>query len=168
MYVVTVSTGTYQADKSRVDAMTAEAWAAVLAAVDPLTESALPSLGKMKSGEYWSFAAVVTLPEAKILCDALGTMEVSRIRGLYSEHTPQQILNDASLYERAKTDITISVAGGVALPNVATVTYLEDCCTDVLQKHLDDGWRILAVCPPNDARRPTYIVGHAEPGRRGP
>lgn len=39
------------------------------------------------------------------------------------------------------------------------VQVLEDCCTDVLQKNLDFGWRILCVCPPNAARRPDYIMG---------
>ncbi len=39
------------------------------------------------------------------------------------------------------------------------VTHLDDACTDELQRHIDDGWRILAVCPPNAARRPDYILG---------
>lgn len=39
------------------------------------------------------------------------------------------------------------------------VMVLTDCCTDELQSMLNDGWRILAVCPPNSARRPDYVVG---------
>ena len=39
------------------------------------------------------------------------------------------------------------------------VMHLDDACTDELQEQLDDGWRILAVCPPNAARRPDYILG---------
>jgi hypothetical protein len=39
------------------------------------------------------------------------------------------------------------------------VTYLEDACTNNVQNYLDDGWRILAVCPPNAQRRPDYIFG---------
>lgn len=39
------------------------------------------------------------------------------------------------------------------------VTVLDDCCTDVVQDHLNEGWRIIAVCPPNAARRPDYILG---------
>jgi hypothetical protein len=27
----------------------------------------------------------------------------------------------------------------------------EDCCTDNLQRRLNEGWRILCVCPPNAA-----------------
>ena len=26
---------------------------------------------------------------------------------------------------------------------------------------LDDGWRILAICPPNSQRRPDYILGRS-------
>jgi len=43
------------------------------------------------------------------------------------------------------------------------VTHLDDCCTDELQGYLDQGWRILAVCPPNAQRRPDYILGRATP-----
>jgi len=56
----------------------------------------------------------------------------------------------------------------IAIPDlgllvVNEVTHLDDCCTDDLQRHLDDGWRLLAVCPPNAARRPDYILGRRSP-----
>lgn len=41
--------------------------------------------------------------------------------------------------------------------------WLEDACTEELQARLDDGWRILAVCPPNAQRRPDYILGRHNP-----
>lgn len=49
------------------------------------------------------------------------------------------------------------------LPNIALmmfnkVTWLEDACTQDLQRHLDEGWRMVAVCPPNGVRRPDYIL----------
>lgn len=55
----------------------------------------------------------------------------------------------------------ISVAN-VGLMQIRYVDVLEDACTNDLQRKLDDGWRILAVCPPNDTRRPTYIIGQFE------
>lgn len=67
-----------------------------------------------------------------------------------------------------RTEASEAIAGGnvinVHVPNAALltyneVTYLEDSCTDRLQSHLDDGWRILAVCPPHAQRRPDYILG---------
>lgn len=56
----------------------------------------------------------------------------------------------------------------IAIPDIGllkmrAVTVKEDFCTDALQDLLDEGWRILAVCPPNAARRPDYILGHADP-----
>lgn len=39
---------------------------------------------------------------------------------------------------------------------------LEDCCTDQLQTSMDDGWRIVAVCP-QAQRRPDYIMGRWNP-----
>lgn len=47
----------------------------------------------------------------------------------------------------------------LALLSINEVTYLEDACTDQVQEHLDEGWRMLAVCPPNAQRRPDYIFG---------
>jgi len=47
----------------------------------------------------------------------------------------------------------------IGLLHMNDVMVLDDACTDNLQDHLNDGWRILAVCPPNAARRPDYILG---------
>lgn len=49
------------------------------------------------------------------------------------------------------------------LPAVDKVMVLEDACTDKLQEHLEEGWRIIAVCPQRDQRRPDYILGKAPP-----
>lgn len=42
---------------------------------------------------------------------------------------------------------------------VDQVKVLEDCCTDSLQRRLEEGWRILAICPQPHQRRPDYILG---------
>lgn len=47
----------------------------------------------------------------------------------------------------------------IGLLTVRKVKILEDCCTDVLQQELDEGWSLIAVCPPNAVRRPDYILG---------
>lgn len=57
-----------------------------------------------------------------------------------------------------ETKYQISVPN-VGLLAVDTVEVLENCCTHELQQWLNRGWRILAICPPNDARRPDYVVG---------
>jgi hypothetical protein len=55
-----------------------------------------------------------------------------------------------------KVGVHISDLGLLA---VKQATWLEDACTEELQKYLDEGWRILAVCPQPDKRRPDYILG---------
>lgn len=74
-------------------------------------------------------------------------------RGEWDKHhqvTPAE-LKDAQAIQIAVPD--------QALMYIDEVTNLDDCCTDFLQDHLEKGWRILAVCPPNAARRPDYILG---------
>ena len=79
---------------------------------------------------------------------------MTRLRGLMS--------NSRDL---AQTVYQISVSG-VGLLQIAAIIVEEDACTDGIQDLLDAGWRILAVCPPNDARRPSYVLGHAERSMR--
>jgi hypothetical protein len=55
----------------------------------------------------------------------------------------------------------------VHVPNIGLlaideVKVVEDSCTDSLQRDLDEGWRIVAVCPPNGVRRPDYIMGRTK------
>lgn len=50
----------------------------------------------------------------------------------------------------------------IGLLAIDEVQLEEDCCTDVLQRRLNEGWRILCICPPNAARRPDYILGRTK------
>jgi hypothetical protein len=50
----------------------------------------------------------------------------------------------------------------LGLLRVSKVELLQDACTDDLQAHLDRGWRILAICPQPNQRRPDYIIGCME------
>ena len=89
----------------------------------------------------------------------------------------QEVWNYISVVERL-TDPNISIAsiadkkpdggtynqlvnvavGGSTLP-IDVVKVVEDYCTDQLQKELDSGWRIVAVCVQPNQRRPDYILG---------
>lgn len=68
-------------------------------------------------------------------------------------------------------DLQTGTAVQIAVPDMALMYIDEVCvetdlCTDALQGLLDEGWRILAVCPPNSQRRPDYILGrrkHKDP-----
>lgn len=78
--------------------------------------------------------------------------------------------------EMKLTKHDMAVAGTVVqvhIPNIGLlamneVKVLDDACTDSLQEALDEGWSILAVCPPNAQRRPDYILGRANAHRRIP
>ncbi len=59
-----------------------------------------------------------------------------------------------------KCDVHI---GGGLLMTVNETLLMEDSCTDVLQRELNSGWRILAVNVQNDGRRPDYVLGRYNP-----
>lgn len=48
---------------------------------------------------------------------------------------------------------------GNALLAIDEVFVAEDLCTDALGTYLEEGWRIVAVCPQPDQRRPDYVLG---------
>lgn len=48
---------------------------------------------------------------------------------------------------------------GFPLTAVGETMLLADSCTDALQEKLAGGWRILAIQPQPDQRRPDYILG---------
>lgn len=50
-------------------------------------------------------------------------------------------------------------SGSVSLQEYNQMLLLEDPCTDMVQRHLNDGWRIIAVCVQPDQRRPDYVLG---------
>lgn len=51
------------------------------------------------------------------------------------------------------------VVPDIGLLAIRQVEVLDDRCTEDLDKWLEKGWRILAVCPQPDQRRPDYILG---------
>lgn len=51
---------------------------------------------------------------------------------------------------------------GLGLLLLDEVKLLADACTDYLNEHLKERWRIVAVCPQPDQRRPDYIVGRVK------
>lgn len=108
-----------------------------------------------------SYTAVGTIEDLQLLSDLGIQVKVSRVRGIFAESLPNP--NNLAAYLNRPPSQTQIV--NVAIPNaglfsVVQVMVLEDACTEELQRRLDDDWRIVAVCPPNDTRRPTYILGH--------
>ncbi|WP_293857289.1 hypothetical protein [uncultured Alsobacter sp.] len=68
----------------------------------------------------------------------------------------------------AGSTVNIQIAiPAIGLLAMDEVMVLEDACTDILRGHLEDGWRIIAVCPPDAQRRPDYVLGRSSAGREG-
>lgn len=102
---------------------------------------------------YLSISSLfLDLKEVAELADAGIHATVRKIKGL---HYPNPLGNT----EKNSVVITNVSVPNNALFEVSTVHWLEDACTQDLQEHLNDGWRIFALCPSNDSRRPTYILG---------
>lgn len=59
-----------------------------------------------------------------------------------------------------KCDVHISNLG---LLSVNQLGFATDKCTEELQGLINQGWRILAICPQPDQRRPDYILGRSMP-----
>lgn len=133
-----------------------EAWDAL--GRDVIQHTRWPSFEEVTKDEksYWSFECVATVEQVQALTDYGLRVRATRVRGMFYDKDPQQLLRAVSA---AKSEVHVHVPGGVALTSVRKVDWLEDACTQELQGRLDEGWRIIAVCPPNDARRPTYILG---------
>lgn len=85
-------------------------------------------------------------PPLSTLIDRL-TTQLMRI-------TPEQNFN-------AKCDVHVP---GFGLLSISEVTYVEDGCSDDIDQRLEEGWRIIAVCPQPDQRRPDYVLGRNNRG----
>lgn len=122
------------------------------------------NLPETKPSYAWADGKVFTLDRLEELISEYGLIpSISRIRGLKYDKPSYEGLSNQDIQQAERTvNVTqVSVANN-ALLAIQNVTWLEDACTQELQSMLDLGWRILAVCPPNDTRRPTYILGHTE------
>jgi len=117
----------------------------------------LPPYGERESWSGWD-TRILDGEEMEFLTQRGLELEVSRIRGVVSD-SPSKLLEQGV----QMPNIAIVSVPNVALFEVQHVTWLENACTMELQRYLDDGWRILCVCPPNDQRRPDYILGRKEP-----
>jgi hypothetical protein len=97
--------------------------------------------------------------------EEIGGITISKVRGLnYDESFVRAIAHNAKV-EPAVSPIQISVYNE-ALLSIKSIDWMEDACTQAIQSALNDDWKILAICPANDSRRPTYIMGHRDTGKK--
>lgn len=134
-------------DREKLKNLPPEEYKAARAIIDDLPED--------QTAAYWAIGdCIVDLNEAGPLLSKYGVkFEVKKFKGQISLGGPVPTL--------AGQPVHVHIPN-VGLLSVTEVTWLEDCCTEKLQEHLDKGWRILAVCPPNCQRRPDYILGRAK------
>src|SRR6185312_13484132 len=78
-----------------------------------------------------------------------GTMAV-KMKDRINQLVGEGILEEVTQYLRGGiVQVTVPDLGLISMDEV---TWIEDACTEELQRRLDEGWRILAVCPPNAQR----------------
>jgi len=80
---------------------------------------------------------------------------IDRLKNLNKKLT--EITNDQSFNSYCNVHIS-----GNQLLVINQLLLIEDACTDDVQKHLNSGWRIIAVCP-QAQRRPDYVLGKYNP-----
>lgn len=140
--------------RGNVDDLSDEDWAGM--------RSVFPGLPDDRGKDYWgSLDAVVDTDDlGDMPASILQFIELKPIRRLRFAPSAEDIRGAAPEVVREIVNNTYQVhLPGSDLLAVREVTWLEDACTNDLQSHLGDGWRILAVCPQPGSRRPDYVLG---------
>lgn len=102
---------------------------------------------------YWQESVIDLSTDGALLARHGIDFVVKRFKGAYKyEVGPRP---DGSV---VNIQIAIPAIGLLAMDEVMN---LDDACTDELQLRLKEGWRIIAVCPPDAQRRPDYILGRS-------
>lgn len=118
--------------------------------VDQLGLSEWPE-DKNKCPHIWLRSCLLMLPQDGLILQEFGiSYTIVKFRNTYRVHDPD-----------TNQHVHVHIPN-IGLLSIRVVEVLEDACTDELQRRLDSGWSILAICPPNAARRPDYILGRAE------
>ena len=94
--------------------------------------------------DYIEFVEVLNMESE--LGELIMETQADRLKKL--EREPRSVVNELC---------NVSV-GGSAI-DITQVQVLTDLCTEELQRQLNDGWRIVAVCVQPDQRRPDYVLG---------
>lgn len=167
MYLMQVNINYYEANnREALKLTTLEQWRGVAEEIvsgDEQAEQTAANLFKMAHDTgYFGFDKTVTVDCLAKLSDMGLQVNVRRVKGLFSGLDTSDVPALLAHTNKAKPEVHIHVPGSISLTSMNEVNYLEDACTNLLQEHLNEGWRIIAVCPPNDSRRPTYILGRTK------
>ena len=66
-------------------------------------------------------------------------------------------------FEASKSNITIHMPSN-ELISMNSFTWIEDACTEELQRMIDDGYRVVSCIPQVGNRRPDYVLGKIKRG----
>jgi hypothetical protein len=111
----------------------------------------------LDANEYeWRKEIMLDQSEMKMLSDLGIRFEVHKVSGTLPV---QAILPQTHPNIPPEVTTVYVQVPHIGLLHVNEVRLEENCCTDRLQTLLDEGWRLLCVCPPNAQRRPDYILG---------
>lgn len=119
-------------------------------------QKAMPNLFEGPQADWsrsWGGPTLIDEGDATLLSDVGLGFIVKRFKGQMKVTLPSSV---GDVPDAQHVHIHVPNIGLFAIDEV---TYIEDACTDALQDHLDKGWKILCVCPPNNQRRPDYILG---------
>jgi hypothetical protein len=98
---------------------------------------------------HWNAKPIISVDALRLFPGAkvLRTIDNASVKSIGQRNTT--IVNEKC---------TVAVAG-LGLLTVNEVSAEVDLCTESLQRRLNEGWRILAVCVQPDQRRPDYVLG---------
>ena len=123
------------------------------------------------TSKWWSPPKAIICAEAALELAVKHKLTVSLKPGRQPNSIKKSVAVDGNktvemMSQSWNTRVGVPVAGN-PLMDVNNVLLLEDCCTDVLQRTLNKGWKMMAVCPQPDGRRPDYILGRSSSDIRG-
>lgn len=138
--------------RSTIDKLSREQYAKLREELDTLGLPEWPeSAEKIPYWVSYGDRVLIELPRDALLLEKWGIpYTIVKFRNTYRVHDPD-----------TNQHVHVHIPN-IGLLSIRVVEVLEDACTDELQRRLDSGWSILAICPPNAARRPDYILGRAE------
>lgn len=106
---------------------------------------------------YWTTDVLIDLEtDGPWLTEAGITFEVKNFKGCLPLKT---VISETGGAQHVTVQVQVPHIGLLMMQEVMVE---ENCCTDILQRRLDEGWRILCVCPPNAQRRPDYVLGRSK------
>lgn len=163
----------YESDEEKTAAALKKA-IADKARLDSLGWPTLPEVEHQSHYIYFTRELERVLPPETYLTYLEKGLELKLVQTIFVDVDPAQVFQQVS--DTYSKGMGLPVSGGntynnkceVHMPGNMLATYnqvqlLEDSCTDVLQDSLSAGWRIIAVCPQPDSRRPDYIMGRFNP-----